>query len=410
MKLEFKKFEEAYTRLSEYIYKTPLVKNEWLSQRYSCEIFLKLENLQPVGSFKLRGATNMISNLSEEDRKKGVLAVSAGNHAQGVAWAAKKFGIEATIIMPVGSPLVKIMNTENMGAKDILKGQNVDESFEYAKEYLKEHNKVYVHPFNQDEVIYGQGSIGFELKEQISHIDYIFGSIGGGGLMAGIGAVTKELFPGVTIVGSQSTGANSMIKSLQQGELIESETVTTFADGIKVRKPDFKMYELLDTLIDEAVQVDDDKVALAVLQLIEQARIIAEGAGAINLAALELLHKQNPRRFKGKRVVLVMCGGNIDINLIDRIIESGLIESKRRIKLDILLNDTPGALSKLTKSLEEVEANILQVNHRRDLPFLRLDQSIVEVVVESKGHAHAQKINDIIAEEFTIWKKEGPIN
>jgi threonine dehydratase len=404
MILDFKGFEKAYETLSDYNLRTPLIKNEWLSKRYSCDVYLKLENLQPVGSFKLRGATNMIANLSEQERAKGVVAVSAGNHAQGVAWAAGKFGIDATIIMPKPSPLVKIMNTEALGAKVILEGDNVDESFIYAKEYLKDSNKVYVHPFNQEDVIYGQGTIGFELKEQIDKIDFIFGSIGGGGLMSGVGTVVKKFFPGVTVIGSQSTGASSMIKSLQQGELIESETLTTFADGIKVKKPEFKMYELLDKVIDEAVHVSDDKVAMAVLQLIEQARVIAEGAGAINLAAFNELFEKSPKRFKGKKIVLMICGGNIDINLIDRIIENGLIESKRRVKMDVLLSDAPGALNHLTSSLMKTSANILQVVHKRDVPFLNLDQSLVEVTLESRGESHTKEIFETIEKEFSIRK------
>lgn len=402
MKLEMDGFKKAYELLKDYIVKTPLIRNEWLSKKYACDVFLKLENLQPVGSFKLRGATNMIANLPEEDRKKGVIAVSAGNHAQGVAWAAEKFGIDATIIMPKPSPLVKIMNTEALGAKVILAGENVDESFEYAKDYLKKHNKVYIHPFNQEDVIYGQGSIGFELKEQAENVDFIFGSIGGGGLMSGVGKVMKEFFPNCTVVGSQSTGAASMIKSLQQGKLIEGETVETFADGIKVKKPEFKMYELLDSVVDEAVHVSDDKVALSVLELMEHARVIAEGAGAINLAAFAELFEKNPRRFKNKKIVLIICGGNIDINLVDRIIENGLIESNRRMKMNVLLDDRPGALHQLTKTLMESEANVLQVVHKTDVPFLQLSQSVVEVIAESRGESHSDEIFKAVSNIFKI--------
>lgn len=402
MNLDITGFERAYELIKPYILKTPLIKNEWFSKKYGCEIYLKLENLQPVGSFKLRGATNAIANLTEENKKIGVLAVSAGNHAQGVAWAAQKFGINATIIMPKPSPLVKISNTEALGAKVILEGENVDESFEFAKKYLEENNHIYIHPFNQEEIIYGQGSIGFELKEQLDHIDFVFGSIGGGGLMSGVGTVVKQFFPGCTIVGSQCTGASSMIKSLQQGKLVESETVATFADGIKVKKPDFKMYELLDSVIDEAVHIEDDKVAMAVLNLIEQARVIAEGAGAINLAAFNELYERNPRRFKNKKVVLIISGGNIDVNLVDRIIDNGLLESKRRVKLNVILHDIPGALNLLTQKLMEVEANILQVVHKRDVPFLHLDQSMVEVMVESKGESHTEEILNCIKEDFKL--------
>ena len=402
MKLEFSEFEKAHETLKEYLTPTPLIRNEWLSQKYGCNVFLKLENLQPVGSFKLRGATNMMANLSEEEKKKGVVAVSAGNHAQGVAWAANKFGIAATIIMPVNTPIVKITRTEELGAEVILKGDNVDESFTYAKEYLKENNKVYVHPFNDLRVIYGQGSIGFELKEQIDHINFIFGSIGGGGLMSGVGFVCKRFFPATTIVGSQSTGAASMIKSLQQGKLIESETVQTFADGIKVKKPELKMYELLDSIVDEAVHVSDDKVAMSVLELMEQVRIIAEGAGAINLAAFAEIFDKNPRRFKGKNIVLLISGGNIDINLVDRIIEKGLIESNRRIKVNVLLDDRPGALNQLTQTFMESGANVLHVVHSRDVPSLQINQSLVEVTLECKNSGHAQDILNHLKENFQV--------
>jgi threonine dehydratase len=294
------------------------------------------------------------------------------------------------------------MNTEALGAKVILAGENVDESFEYAKEYLKKNHKIFIHPFNQEEIIYGQGTIGFELKEQIDHMDFIFGSIGGGGLMSGLGTVVKKFFPNCSVVGSQCSGASSMVRSLQQGKLVESETLATFADGIKVKKPDFQMYELLDKVIDEAVHIGDDKVAMAVLQLMEQARVIAEGAGAINLAAFQELFDKNPRRFKNKKVVLVICGGNIDVNLIDRIIDNGLIESKRRVKLNVLLDDTPGSLNLLTETLMSSEANVLQVHHKRDDPFLNLDQSMVEVMIESRGEAHSQEIFDSIQERFKI--------
>ena len=406
MKLEMKGFEQARENIKPYIAPSPLIKNEWLSKKYNCEIFLKLESMQPVGSFKLRGATNFMSHMTEEEKKLGVLAVSAGNHAQGVAWAAEKFGLDATIIMPTSSPLTKIANTEALGATVILKGENVDESFEFAKEYLQKNQKVYIHPFNHENVIYGQGTIAFELKDQLPDADFIFGSIGGGGLMAGIGVVAKELYKNCTIVGCQSTGAASMIKSLQQGKLIESETVATFADGIKVRKPYINLYEILDSIIDEAIHVSDDLVAKSLLDLIENARIITEGAGAINLAAFEELYDRNPRRFKGKKVVLVICGGNIDINLIDRIIDIGLMESKRRVKMKVILEDKPGGLNLLTEILSKANANVLQVYHLRDEPHIQLNQSIVEVIMETKGEKHTEEVFQAVREKFDIvpWR------
>ncbi|MAZ49880.1 MAG: threonine ammonia-lyase [Halobacteriovoraceae bacterium] len=402
MKLELKGFEQALENIRPYVAATPLIKNEWLSKKFNCEIFLKLENMQPVGSFKLRGATNFMAHMTEEEKKLGVLAVSAGNHAQGVAWAAEKFGLHATIIMPTSSPLTKISNTEALGASVILKGENVDESFEFAKEYLQENKKVYIHPFNHENVVYGQGTIAYELKDQLPDADFIFGSIGGGGLMAGIGVVAKSIFDKCTIVGCQSTGAASMIKSLQQGKLIESETVATFADGIKVKKPYLNLYETLDSVIDEAIHVSDDKVAKSLLDLIENARIITEGAGAINLAAFEELYERNPRRFKGKKVVLVICGGNIDINLIDRIIDIGLMESKRRVKMKVILEDKPGGLNLLTEILSTTNANVLQVYHLRDEPQIQLNQSMVEVIIETKGEEHTEKVFSAVREKFEV--------
>lgn len=402
MKLNINEFEKAYKLLSELIPQTPLIKNDWLSSKYGANIYLKLENLQPVGSFKLRGATNKIFNLSDEEKQKGVLAVSAGNHAQGVAWAAKKCGVEATIIMPKPSPLVKILNTESLGAKVILEGENVDESFEFAKEYLKKNNKIFVHPFHDELVMAGQGSITYELKNQIPNVDFIFGSIGGGGLLAGVGFAAKELLPNAKIIGAQATGASSMVKSLQQGRLIEGDSVATFADGIKVRVPNPEMYELLDDIIDEAIHVPDDLIAASVLRLMEQARVIAEGAGAINLAAFHELFEMNPRRFKNKNIVLIICGGNIDINVIDRIIEKGLIETKRRINLSLLLDDKPGALKEMTQLISETGANILEIIHDRNAPYIELQQSIVKATLETKGPKHTEEIFNTLKDKYKI--------
>jgi threonine dehydratase len=402
MKISSKDFEQANEIVSQYIAPTPLVRNDWLSKKYSCNIYLKLENLQPVGSFKLRGATNKIAQLSDAEKKKGVMAVSAGNHAQGVAWAAGKFGINATIIMPKPSPLVKVMNTEALGAEVILEGENVDESFTFGKEYMKKNDKVFVHPFEDPLVIAGQGTIGYELKQQIDNVDFIFGSIGGGGLMAGLGRVMKDFFPDCKVIGTQATGASSMVRSLLTGKLTMDEEVLTFADGIKVKEPSEQMYHLLDEIIDDAVHISDDKIAISVLELMEQARVIAEGAGAITLAAFDELYQKSPRRFKNKNVVLVICGGNIDINLVDRIIDKGLMESYRRIKVHLLLDDKPGSLLTFTQLMKDKGANILQVVHDRDAPFLELQESVVESILETKGHEHAQIILKALQEEFKI--------
>lgn len=402
MKFEFSEFEKAFKELSEYLVPTPLIRNEWLSAKYSANIYLKLENLQPVGSFKLRGATYKLMNLTQEQKDKGVVAVSAGNHAQGVAWAAQKFGIKATIIMPKPSPIIKVINTRSLGAEVILEGETVDEAFDFVKEYLKGNEKIYIHPFHDKEVILGQGSMGMELIEQIQNIDFLFGSIGGGGKMAGAGFVVKEKFKNVKVIGSQAEGASSMIQSLQKGRLIETDSVSTFADGIKVRKANQEMYEVLDSIIDEAVTVSDDNIAKAVLELLEQARIVSEGAAAINLAAFDDLYRSNPRRFKNKNVVILICGGNIDINVIDRIIDKGLIESKRRLRLYLILPDTPGALMGLTEKISKTTANVLDVKHDRNSPLIKLNESLVELILETKGPEHSQNIINYLKEDYEL--------
>jgi threonine dehydratase len=406
IKLDEINFEAANNLIHDNLSHTPLVLNDYLSRKYNANIYLKLENLQPIGSFKLRGALNKIASLSEEDKKNGVVAVSAGNHAQGVAWAAKKFGVKATIIMPKPSPIVKILNTQALGAEVILEGDNVDESFEFVKDYLKKNDKTYVHPFHDPLVIAGQGSIAFELKEQIDHIDYLFGAIGGGGLLTGMGYMAKKFFPSIKVIGTQALGANSMVQSLRKGEVVKSKNVMTIADGIKVKNPNEEMYNLLDSVVDDVIDVDDNKISIAILELMEQARVMTEGAGAISLAAFEELYQKSPRRFKGKNIVLTICGGNIDINLVDRIIERGLIESNRRIKISILLDDKPGSLYRLTKLVKDNESNVLEVRHERNAPYLQLQESIVEVTLETRGEAHSHDLLKKIEKEFTLYTKE----
>lgn len=399
MKPFFDLCEKAKITLSEIIAPTPLVKNDYLSKKYSANVYLKLENLQPVGSFKLRGATFKIANLTNEEKEKGVLAVSAGNHAQGVAWAASRFNTQATIIMPKASPMIKVANTERLGAKVVLFGENVDEGFEYAKDVVSETGKVFVHPFHDPYIIAGQSTVAYELLNQLEKIDFVFGGIGGGGLMSGVSTVLKH-FGKTHVIGAQASGANSMVRSLQSGTLQKSNSATTFADGIRVKNPNPEMFELLDGLIDEAIEVTDEKIAQSVLVLMEHARVIAEGAGAIGLASLDELYQRNPRSFKGKNIVLLVSGGNIDINLVDRIIDKGLLESSRRVKYSILLDDRPGMLNHLTGLIGSMGANILQVVHDREVPHLELQKSAVIVTIETKGEEHAKEIENALHENF----------
>lgn len=402
MKITLQDFRAAHDVLAPIIEPTPLIKNEWLSSAYGCEVYLKLETMLPVGSFKMRGATNRIHHLTGQERKHGVLAVSAGNHAQGVAWAARRFGVKATIVMPEGSPLTKIRNTEALGAQVILKGASIEDSFAHAEALMKKHPYVFVHPFKDPLVIAGQGSIGFELMEQLPDMDYVFSAIGGGGLVAGIGGVLQQLRPAVKLIAGQSSGASSMVQSLKKHKIVQTGVADTFADGIRVKKANPEMLKLLKAVVHEAHAVPDEQIARAILELMEKARVIAEGAGAVPLALLHALHAKDPKRFKGKKVVLVICGGNIDVNLLERIIDRGLTESHRKVRLSVPIADRPGTLHQLTGIIKDGGANILQVVHDRDSQGTGITGANVLFTLETKGELELLALEKRLKKDFPL--------
>lgn len=404
MKLTPTQFKKAHSVLSKIIDPTPLIYNEWLSNKYGCKVFLKLENMLPIGSFKMRGATYKISQLTAAEKKQGVLAVSAGNHAQGVAWAARRFGIRATIIMPEGSPLTKIRNTEALGAQVILYGQGIEDCFAYANELMKKKKMIFVHPYNDPSVIAGQGTVAYELLEQIPDMDYIFSSIGGGGLVSGIGQVLKYNKSKARVIAGQASGCAGMVESLHKGKVVQITTASTFADGIRVKNVSPEMFELLKEVVDSSYKVDDEKMAWAILQLMEKARVIAEGAGALPLALLDQVHQKEPKKLKGKKVVLVICGGNIDVNLLERIIDRGLIESKRKVRISIPIADKPGILHHLTGIIKNVGANILQVVHDRDSSNTGISGTNVLFTLETKGEEHLKQLLKEMKKDFPDCK------
>ena len=404
MIVEFEELKKAYQKLSPMIGPTPLVYNEWLSQQYQCQVYLKLENMLPIGSFKMRGATYKISKLTAAEKKLGVLAVSAGNHAQGVAWAAQKFKIKATIIMPEGSPLTKIRNTESLGATVILKGKNIEECFEVAQEMMKKKKMIFVHPFHDSSVIAGQGTVAFEMLDQLPDFDYVFSSIGGGGLVSGIGQVLKARKSKAKVIAGQATGCSSMAQSLALGKIISSNKADTFADGIRVKTVNEDMFKSLKSVVDSSHLVDDEKMAWAILQLMEKARVIAEGAGALPLALFDQLFQKNPKKFKGKKIVLVVCGGNIDVNLLERIIDRGLIESHRKIRISIPISDRPGVLHQLTKIIKDVGANILEVVHDRTSNETGITGTNVFFTLETKGEVHMKQLLEEMRKDFPLAK------
>lgn len=402
MKISWNQFVEAHELLRTVIEPTPLVFNEWLSTQYNCEVYLKLENMLPIGSFKMRGATNKIASLTEKERKLGVLAVSAGNHAQGVAWAARKFKVNATIIMPEGSPLTKIRNTERLGAKVILHGASIEDGFKYAEELMKKKPMIFVHPYKDPLVIAGQGSVGFELATQMPDMDFVFSSIGGGGLVGGMGTVLKKLCPQTKLIAGQASGCRAMVDSLHRGKVVKATEATTFADGIRVKVAHPDMLLILKKVVDESHAVDDEKTAFAVLRLLERARVLAEGAGALPLALLNELHEKDPKRFKNKKVVVVVCGGNIDVNLLERIIDRGLVEGHRKVRLSVPIADRPGTLNALTGIIKETGANILQVVHDRDSQGTGLTGANVLFTLETKGTKELSELVSRLKKDFPL--------
>lgn len=402
MKLDFEHFKEKQALIHKTIDYSPLVKNVYLSSRYKANVYLKLENLLPVGSFKLRGALSKMSSLTDNDKKKTALAVSAGNHAQGVAWAARAAGMKALILMPKRSPLTKIKSTQELGAEVRLIGDSVEDCFIEAKNLLKSKDYIAIHPYYDADVVAGQGSIAFELDQQLKNIDYVFSAIGGGGLTTGLGFAFHRLDPKVKVIGAQANGANALVTSILENKYTEYETAQTIADGVKVTKPEPKMIEFIKKYTSEVLSVSDTSIALSILTLVEKARIVSEGAGAISLAALEKLYNSDPKKFENKNIVLLICGGNIDLNMVDKIIDKGLTFTGRRMSFGVLLKDQPGTLQRLTEILSEAGANILQVEHDQNDLSANLLETLVYLRIEVKDKVHGQTVLENINKEFTV--------
>jgi threonine dehydratase len=341
-KITLAHIQKAHETLAKIIPPTPLIKNEWLSASYGCEVYLKLETMNAVGSFKIRGATYKIANLSESDRKKGVIAASAGNHAQGVAWGARYFKVSSLIVMPETAPLTKITNTQALGAEVHLEGETYDESYLAAQKIMNDTGRVYVHAYHDPFVIAGQGTVGLEILSQLPEVDYVVASIGGGGLCAGIGTALKALKPTVKLIGCQTDNAPAMAESLAHHKITDHHFQNTFADGIAVKKADPDLFEILNSVVDQVFTSDEEEIAMNVLRFMEKAKVLVEGSGAIVLGALDRFRAE----FKGKKVVFIVSGGNIDVNLLSRIIDRGLIRSGRRVHLRVQILDRPGSLSK----------------------------------------------------------------
>ena len=388
--------QEARSKLTGAVKKTPLELSRSISERIGSEAFLKFENLQTTGSFKIRGAMNRILSLGEAEKKKGIVAASAGNHAQGVAFSATHAGVKSKIVMPVTAPLIKVMATKGYGAEVVLKGDYYDQSYGYARELEKNQGHTFVHPFEDPYVIAGQGTLGLELFDDIKDFDSILVSVGGGGLISGIATVAKTLNPKCKIYGIQTAAMPGMATWYREKstEAVVKAT-STIADGVAVKNPSSVMYKTyISRLVDDMCTVGEDEIAEAIVFLMERAKVVVEGSGVLGLAAA-LSGKLN----LGKRTCILLCGGNIDLNIVAKVIERGLKRHGRLSKLVVAAEDRPGALSRMTQVIAQKKANILQVYHDRSTEGLYLNETAIELALETSGFEHFQDIKAALVNE-----------
>lgn len=394
MDVTFRDIQEARSHLKDVVYKTGLVHNTTFSEMTGNFIYLKTENLQKTGSFKLRGAFNKIANLPKEQKQYGVIAASAGNHAQGVAMAATAYGIKSTIVMPKHAPLSKIAATKSYGAEVVLYGEVYDEAYEKARQIQKQSGAVFVHPFDDREIIAGQGTIGIEILEDIPDADIIVVPIGGGGLISGIAIAAKHIKPEVKIIGVQTKNLPSMARSLSQNHITTVEGPATIADGIAVKTPGELTFKIVKKFVDDIVTVDEDEIANAILLLLERAKVVSEGAGAASVAAI--LNRLDIVR--NKKIVALISGGNIDVNMLSRIIDKGLVKSGRKIFVNTLIPDRPGTLSQLLNLIAETGANVLSITHDRATADIPLGYAKVKLELETADVQHVVKIKELLVQ------------
>ena len=387
--LALEKIEEAHQRIKGVVVNTPFSYAPFLSHESGVEVFLKKENLQMTGAFKLRGAFNKVASLSDAERAQGVVAASAGNHAQGVAYSAQHFGIRAVIIMPDSTPLTKVNGVRHFGAEVILAGSNYDEAYAYATTYGAENKLVFVHPFEDDEVIAGQGTVALEILEQADELDAVIVPVGGGGLISGVAAAIKGINPKIEVIGVSAAGAPALKNSFDAKEPIDSLSVRTIADGIAVRDCSPVTLNYMLESVDQFITVDEKEIASAILFLLEKQKLVVEGAGSVGVAAL--LHHKLPH-LKGKKVAVVLSGGNVDVTLLSVIIEKGLIKSHRKLKLTVTLVDKPGSLMLLTELLRDLTANIVHIAYDRTSTDLDYGDANVTIHLETKGEEHQKEI------------------
>ena len=396
--------QAARERIRALVAQTPCPLSEPFSELCGARIYFKLENLQRTGSFKERGAANRLTRLTPEERLRGVVAASAGNHAQGVAVNAQRLGIRAAIVMPENTPLIKVQSTASFGAEVILHGQSYDDAFAEAQRLQEKHGYVFVHAFDDEAVIAGQGTVALEILEQVPDLDVLVCSVGGGGVLGGMAVAIKALKPNVRVIGVEAAALPKMRAARDADQLVTLPSATTLADGIAVKRAGERTLPLFRDYVDQLVSVNDEEIANAILLLLEREKTVAEGAGAAATAAL--IQKRLDLKPEQK-VVCVISGGNIDVNLLSRILERGLVKEGRRVQLALRVTDRPGALAAVLAHVARLRANVLEVQHNR--AFLRgpIGDTELELTLETRGPAHvAQLIAALQAEGYEVARRE----
>jgi threonine dehydratase len=385
----------ARDKMKGIVHETPLDYSKTFSTLSKNEVFLKLENLQKTGSFKVRGSYNKLISLTEEERKKGIVAASAGNHAQGVAYSSQMLGIPCTIVMPKGAPLSKVLATKQYGAEVILEGNVFDEALAFALELKDQKGAEFIHAFDDEAVITGQGTVGLEILDQLPDVEAIICPVGGGGLIAGVARAVKEKNPCVSVYGVQTLACPSMKQSLLEQKPVRVSSAPTMADGIAVQKPGQKTFEIIKEYVDDIFCVDEMEIARTMLMILERNKLLVEGSGASPLAAL-LYQKV---KLENKRIAAVLSGGNVDVNFISRIIERGLVESGRFARFTLTLKDKPGELQKILHYVTELEANVQFVNLQHIGKHIYPGFAELEISVETKNQEHIEQLLKVLKEK-----------
>ncbi|MDC7955985.1 threonine ammonia-lyase [Fusobacterium simiae] len=398
-------FITAKEKLSKVLLETSLIQSPIFSKESGNEVYIKPENLQKTGSFKIRGAYNKISNLTDEEKKKGVIASSAGNHAQGVAYGAKESGIKAVIVMPKSTPLIKVESTKQYGAEVVLYGDVYDDAFKKAKELEEKEGYIFVHPFDDEDVIYGQGTIALEILEELPEADIILVPVGGGGLISGIACAAKILKPEIKIIGVEPDGAASAYEAIKEDRVVELKEANTIADGTAVKKIGNITFEYIKKYVDEIITVSDYELMEAFLLLVEKHKIIAENSGILSLAALKKLKEKN------KKVVSVVSGGNIDVLMISSMINKGLIRRDRIFNFTVSIPDKPGELAKVVDLIAQQGANVVKLEHNQFKNLSRFKDIELQITVETNGSEHIKNLTQAFEEKgYEIVRIKSKIN